>query len=301
MKPTISNAFNDRASSAAASDAKNRMSQTGNAFAGFATGNPSDASAQTDCNPLKNLAASLASMQVDLRETEFGWSIELSPMSAIDAIAALVADKAAPAARQFLVSLEQSAWRENDAEMSLAAIAHRLCIAPLDGISDQQLVLDELSLRELVSLCQPTRLLVVAVDGAIDARDAAAINRAIDAGLSPLLAELRADFALEVLGDRNVVLHCRTRSLAGSLVADNFRHYLAALLDKPAARFTAPQSWQLERLLDDTGVITVRPIETDVFGATIDVGINTSRQRFEQPANHSLVYDVPSDTWHDES
>jgi hypothetical protein len=47
-------------------------------------------------------------------------------------------------------------------------------------------------------------------------------------------------------------------------------------------------------------MLTVRPIETQIFSTSIDVGVNTSRERFDAPARRSLIYDRPSDSWHDE-
>ena len=288
MKPTITNAFTGALEGGASSESTRAIANSARST------NPLGETR----HPLKSLAASLTPMLADLRETEFGWSLELSPMSAIDALGAL--NEPARPELQYLVSMEQSTWRDGEGDLPLATMARRLCIEPIDVVNEHQLVLDEIALRQLVSLCQPTRLLVTAVEGPIEGADSGAINRAIDGGHSPLLAEVRAVFALEVLGDRNVVLHCRTRRMALALVADNFRHYLAALTGKCAARYSGPQHWQVERLLDETGVLTVRPIETELMATSVDVGVNTSRQRFDQPANRSLIYDIHSDTWHDE-
>ena len=141
---------------------------------------------------------------------------------------------------EFLVSMEQSAWRDGERELSIADITKRLAIPVIHAISANQLVLEETALRQLVSLCQPSRLVVIAVEGEIDKRDAAAMVKALDEGRSPLLAELRAAAALEVLGDRSIVLHARNKALAHSMIADNFRHYLGALNSVPASNFEAP-------------------------------------------------------------
>lgn len=293
MKPTISNPFNDGTSDSTnrrpSADLNQRMSQMPE----------QDGTRNNRRNPRKNLASALAPMQVDLRETEFGWSLELTPMQAIDALQAMTLNTGGDNI-QFLVSMEQSAWRDGERELSIAEIAKRLAIAILHPVGADHLVLDETSLRQLVSLCQPSRLVVVAVEGEIDDRDAAAMIKSLDEGRSPLLAELRATMALEVLGDRSIVLHGRTKVAALTLIADNFRHYLGALHSVPASKFEAPQPWQIERLIDLTGTLTIRPIETQQFSTSIDVGINTSKERFTRPADRSLIYDIPSNTWHDE-
>lgn len=302
MKPTISNAFNDGSAESdlhkspapgnkpASTDAWDLRKPISGEKAGG--GKPR--------NPRKSLASSLTPMQVDLREAGFGWSLELTPITAVDALQGLKFSAADPSSLRFMISMEQSAWRDGENDMPISEIALRLAIPYIEKLGPDELVMDELSLRQLVSLCQPTRLLVAVVEGPIDARDAEAMNKAVDAGRSPLLAELRAIAALEVLGDRAVVLHSRERELALGLVAENFRHYLAALSGRPMSKFDAPEGWQVDRLLSLTGMLTVRPIETQVFSTSIDIGINTSKERFTQPADRSLIYDIPSNSWHDE-
>lgn len=305
MKPTISNAFNDSSSEPAGNPPSSaKWNRRLRGLEPNATSTP-DAARQPHGprnrrNPHKSLAAALASMQADLRETEFGWSLELSPMQAIDALDALTLNSTDALAVQFLCQIEQSTWRDGEEDLSLSQIAARLAIPHEITADPHYLILDELALKQLVSLCQPSRLVAVAVRGELDARDVTAMTRAIESGQSPLLVELRAEAAIEVLGDRSVVLHVRERNAALGLVAANFRHYLAALRNTPSSRFAEPELWQLERLLDNTGALTVRPIETQQFSTSIDVGINTTRERFTQPADRSLIYDLPSHTWHDE-
>jgi hypothetical protein len=261
---------------------------------------PFAGSPQRKRHPFKSLASTLAPMQADVRETEFGCSLELSPMQAFDALAALLPEGDESSSSQFIVLLEQSAWREDDRELNAGEIASRLAIPQIIQPKAGLVVMDETGLRQLVSLCQPSRLVVVMVRGEVDERDVAAVNRAIQDGRSPLLVEVRAEYAIEVLGDRSIVLHARARATTLALIAENFRHYLAAVCNSPAAVFGVPEQWQLERLLDESGALTIRPIETQRFSTSIDVGINTTRERFSKPADRSLIYDLPSHTWHDE-
>ena len=298
MKPTISNAFNDGSSSESSNVKPPTTGGLERRMSGFPEDTNSNKSARP--NPRKSLAASLSAMQVDLRETNFGWSLDLSPIQAVDALNAVKFNNDAAPAISYLVSMEQSAWRDGDRNLSIAEIAQKLAIPVICKVREDELVMSEMALRQLVSLCQPSRLVVIAVDGEIDERDAGAMDKAIDGGKSPLLAELRAVMAMEVLGDRSVVMHCREQAQAHALVAENFRHYLAALCNAPADRFEAPELWQIERLLSLTGMMTIRPIETQQFSTSIDVGINTGKERFSRPADRSLIYDIPSNTWHDE-
>lgn len=285
MKPTITNAFtvgttspSPRASRRSAGRMRDKRADSSNASDGT--------------------SAALASMQVDLREAGFGCSLELSPIQAVDAVNSLL--RACPPGVQFLVSVEQSAWRDGNADAGLAVIADRLGIEALEVISPDQLVLDGPSLQTLVAIALPQRVLAVAVDGAIEPGDARAMNRAVEAGRSPLTAELRAFAAVEVLGDRSLVLHTPIRAIALHVVAENLRQYLGAILDKTPDAFVAPELAQIDALASVSGAITVRPIETHVSEESVDVGVNTSIERFTRPATTSLIYDRASNTWHAE-
>src|SRR5262249_37785808 len=144
MKPTISNAFND--------DSMSSQSRPATPGQDAWELRRRSTSGRGDLSPRRSLASSLAAMQADLRETEFGWSLELAPMTAVDALQALHDATAQPQALTFLVSMEQSAWRDGDAGMSISDVTTRLAIPVVETIGPDQLVLDEQSLRQVVSL-----------------------------------------------------------------------------------------------------------------------------------------------------
>jgi hypothetical protein len=295
IKPTITNAFTLGSASISAGRPVAKRKGEGNRMRGGI-----DSAASSD-NPANQpaMGVMLSPMQCDLREADFGFSLELSPIQAVDAVHALLRSCSLESA-QFLVSMEQSAWTDGNAPAKLAVILERLGITPLETISPEQAVLDGASLASLAALTLPARLLVMAVDGPIEVRDARAINHAIENGVSPLTVEMRLVAALEVLGDRSVVLHTRQVRVALNLVAQNFRHYLAAITDRPAESFAAPELGQVAGLLEVSGALTVRPIETSVQGESIDIGVSTAVERFTKPANMSLIYDRPSNSWHAE-
>jgi hypothetical protein len=285
MNPTIFNAFSN-------GDAENRP--------GHRSGH--------------SLARSLSPMQALLQETNYGWSLQLSPMRAFDALrvwSKLAADPAAtdghePVAMLFDVTAgphtgEHARGCQN-AE-SLGAAADRLGITTIDRywIDGQEvLIMDELSQRELVGMMSTTNLRSVLIAGPVEQCDARAIVQAVEAGHTPMEVEIRAIASMQVVNDRAVTLETRTREHAMVLIAENFRHYLAALRNRPASEFAAPESRHMERLMDITGALMVRPIETETFSTSIDIGVNTDAQGENIPANQSLIYDIPSNTWHDE-
>src|ERR1043165_9462075 len=97
MKPTISNAFNDGSSSESSNVKPPTTGGLERRMSGFPEDTNSNKSAKP--NPRKSLAASLSAMQVDLRETNFGWSLDLSPIQAVDALNAVKFNNDAAPAR----------------------------------------------------------------------------------------------------------------------------------------------------------------------------------------------------------
>ncbi len=283
-----------------------------NAFSNGDSNQPSGFTA-----PGKSLASSLSPMQAKLTETDFGWMVKLSPIRAFDALriwSPLTADGESedgqePFSLLFDVSLakRESTNRElcsPQAGGALGRLADHFGIATTGRFcyeSGDQLIMHDMAQRELIGMLHTRRMRSVLVAGPIEQRDAHAIVKAIDADISPLLVEFRAIAAIEVMRDRLATLQTREKNHALMLVAENFRHYLSAVRTRPVQEFAAPTVSQVERLMSVTGSMTIRPIETDVFSTSIDVGISSSVQQQNVPADLSLIYDVPSNTWHDEA
>ena len=177
-------------------------------------------------------------------------------------------------------------------------VARRLGIPIIEQFGDNLLLLSHDSLRELLALTDPDGLVAVLVEGVIEARDAAAIGRALETGETALKSECRAIAAMLIVKDRAVTIETRTRDQAAGFVAHNFRHYLSALRDRPADDFASPEVPLIENLLLRTGRLSVKPIETEVYSTSIDVGISTSSNGEVRPADDSLIYDIISNTWH---
>lgn len=256
-----------------------------------------------DASNGRSLASSLAPLSAKIEETNFGYSLEIAPMRAFDALrlwprlsdheeaSALVYDVIAGNERRMAAAGVTP-------DLTLAQVAERLEIPVIEEFSNQAIVMEPACVRELAGMLDAVALRSVLVEGPIDRRDAVAMAAAVAQGDSPLLAELRAVAAINVRRDRVIELHTRVQEQALRLVGESFRHYVASLQRRPVEEFAAPEPWQLERLLGISGSLAVRPIETDMFSTSVDVGISTSLQ--QRPADRSLIYDLPSNTWHDE-
>jgi hypothetical protein len=247
----------------------------------------------------RSLAALLSPMRATLEKTDHGFALQLEPMRAADALRPWSQLQFNTESHTLVIRPSAARDASSDAAGgSLADLAEQLRLPVVDELDPEQLVLGLRELRELTEATALDGLVLVLIDGPIEPGDGAAISRAMQAGRSPLESELRALAVLEVRHDRGVLLEVRDLDHAAAFVAENFRHYLAALRDQPADQFAAPEPTLIGRLLDRTGRITVRPIETEVYSASIDVGVSTSSNGELRPADGSLIYDIPSNTWH---
>jgi hypothetical protein len=254
-------------------------------------------------NPQRSLASALAPMRAALARSPRGHALQLCPMLPLDALSALrAADQALPedAGRfQTLVleaepaELERGLRTEPGAGSPARWLAGRL----ESGSGEALPCLSDQAAGRLLGFVPMRRLRVVRIEGPVEPRDAAAIAAAARQGRSPLDVELRAVAEMTVKDDQVVSVEVRREEQALIVIGENLRHYLAALCDRPAPTFAAPPPGLVREMLTQGG-LTIRPIETQVFSTFIDIGVCTTSDEPTRPAERSLIYDLPSHTWH---
>jgi len=250
----------------------------------------------------RSLVSLLTPMQAKLDAMGQHFELTLAPMRAVDALPVWHACSDPSEAVTLLSERAPlDAGRVDERALGGLKLLERLDIDTGEHLDDRHLLLTDRQLRDVLELIDMERLVMVRLHGIVDARDIAAMDAAHAPGSSALDADLRAVAVLDVVRDSIVTLHVRDAALAHQLVAENFRQYLAALLDRPAGTIDAPQAWQIERLFSVSGELTVRPIESEVFSTFVDIGISTLPNGTSGPAARSLIYDLPSGTWHDEA
>ena len=185
--------------------------------------------------------------------------------------------------------------------MSLSALMQAVYVDPLETFDDDLVLLDDDALMVFKYLGMPLDAVLVRIAGPVEASDAEAIRRALDTGRSPLAAELRAEAMLAMPARHRLYLETRSLQPALAMVAECFRHYVAAVLQRTMVAIEAPPTWMMERLLDIEGGVIVRPCETEQFSTSIDVGVCVQGDEPTRPADCSLIYDVLGNSWHDDS
>jgi hypothetical protein len=252
-------------------------------------------------SPGRSLAALVSPMRATLAETENGFLVEIDPMRAQDALEPLMAMMPGDQASVILFTAKESP--QGRFEMSEANSADSAdAEAHVDPLAVEPPVLDHDTLREMVQVSgsQADELVLVLIDGPVDAADVEAIGRAVAEGESVFDAELRTIAILRATNDRVVAIETRERRDAAAFAAENFRYYLAALRNRKPEEIASPEPAIVEGLLEQTGRITVRPIETSVYSTSIDVGVSTLTNGQIRPADAWLIYDIVSNSWHGE-
>lgn len=166
------------------------------------------------------------------------------------------------------------------------------------GRLPRPLLLEQDEIEWIVEFLPWTEFVALRIDGPVEPCDVAAIERVIAAGRTAIEGDLRAIASLRILEGGGIEFASRSTRSAIRLVAEDLAFYLAAVIRRDPCDVARPSLHQVERLLERTGSMTVRPQETEVYPQWVDVGV-TTRPDLARPADASLIYDLPSDSWHD--
>lgn len=136
--------------------------------------------------------------------------------------------------------------------------------------------------------------------GVIERWDAAFMQRAFERNESPLAAEIRAESWLAFERDGSITLRTREIQAGLTVTARAFASFVNALTPPSVESAPPPPLWQLGRLLAVAGAFSVRSPEIDAYTTWVDVGVAPMASGAAGPASLTLIYDIPSRSWHDE-
>lgn len=136
---------------------------------------------------------------------------------------------------------------------------------------------------------------VACVHGQVELGDAKAIVHQVEHASSPLCADFRMHSIVTSKDGESVTAHVRQYDDALTLAASAIAQYASELTGDVCS---TPDLGLVDSILDKTGLLSMKPIETEVFSTFVDVGISTSG--VSAPADSMMIYDIHSDTWHGE-
>jgi hypothetical protein len=136
---------------------------------------------------------------------------------------------------------------------------------------------------------------VACVHGPVELGDAKAIVHEVTNSNSPLCADFRMQSIVTSKNGESITAHVRDYDDALTLVATAISQYGSGIVGD----FVSPPELGLvDSLLEKTGLLSIRPIETEIFSTFVDVGISTNSGT--DPADSMMIYDIHSDSWHGE-
>jgi hypothetical protein len=254
-----------------------------------------------DATPLfaPTLAGRIAAIQLQLSSWNDGtaFALDLSP-TLLESVCDLWPQFSADSSSRTLIIDPDAAGRDRYDEA-------RWTFDALDWSASPVAVLDDAAFHRAVRSIDAggdvsKTVIMVRLAGPIEAGDVCEICSAYENGLPILDAELRAEQVLIVRSGRVVRAESRGQSSVLALAGRLFQLHIGNVRLQPWSDFSMPAPWQLERLLSVTGTLSVRPLETEVYSSIVDVGISTADLERTGPSSHGLIYDIVSDTWHDE-
>ncbi len=243
-------------------------------------------------------ALRLNPLRAAIRSHHFGVALKLSPMRVRDIIPVWRQIGSPANSSNLLLNLDQHDWNWRGRRAHLLEILNAQNITPDETFGSSALVLNDVSLGELLHRASTDSCSIVRMEGPVEALDVEYISKSLNEGRSALDGDLRATAAINIRNDRRIGLHTREQVYAVKLAGENFRQYVAALRREPASHFAAPPVWMVEYVIGLTGQIKVRPIETDANEESIDIGVSTPVNRTTGPARYAMIYDLPSHSWH---
>lgn len=131
------------------------------------------------------------------------------------------------------------------------------------------------------------------IHGPVETGDADAIVEAVAESCSPLQSDVRMQMIVTSMGGDGIRAHVRNYDDALIIASSAIGQYATDLLGESMSN---PDIGLVDYLLGQTGNISIKPVETEVYSTFVDIGVSTSDST--QPANSTLIYDLISHTWH---
>ena len=237
------------------------------------------------------------------------WVMDLRPLHPADALACLTARAARPG-WTVLIGFERT---PGGAEGALAAAGETArnvtdfveTVGAAAAAGPEFLVLDDVALMRalrhgLAGFTQAIRV----EPGPTDRVEAWDLQNVIAAAMtpkaSPLEADLRTIAWLRFADGGAVTIASRRRAVVHELAAEATALFVACQLGAPSRDVARPEAWRIGQLLGVSGHLELHPKEALLTSTFVDVGCCCSAPTERHPAAVSLIYDLPSRSWHGE-
>ncbi|MBI69416.1 MAG: hypothetical protein CMJ38_05300 [Phycisphaerae bacterium] len=134
---------------------------------------------------------------------------------------------------------------------------------------------------------------VACINGPVEVSDADAILNEVNNSDLPLVADFRMQSVITATEHEGVSAHVRDYDEALLLIASALAQYVGSIMK---ASVSLPDLGLVDALLEQSDLLSIKPIETEVYSTFIDIGISASDGSV--PASMAAIYDIYSDSWH---
>ena len=134
---------------------------------------------------------------------------------------------------------------------------------------------------------------VACINGPVEVADADAILNEVNNAEIPLVADLRMQSVITTTEHEGVSAHVRDYDEALLLVAHALAQYVGSIMK---TNVSIPDLGLVDALFEQSNLLSIKPIETEVYSTFIDIGISESDG--SDPASMAAIYDIYSDSWH---
>ncbi len=134
---------------------------------------------------------------------------------------------------------------------------------------------------------------VACINGPVEVADADAILNEVNNTEIPLVADLRMQSVITTTEHEGVSAHVRDYDEALLLVANALAQYVGSIMK---TNVSIPDLGLVNALFEQSNLLSIKPIETEVYSTFIDIGISESDG--SDPASMAAIYDIYSDSWH---
>ena len=134
---------------------------------------------------------------------------------------------------------------------------------------------------------------VACINGPVEVADADAILNEVNNAEIPLVADLRMQSVITTTEHEGVSAYVRDYDEALLLVANALAQYVGSIMK---TNVSIPDLGLVDALFEQSNLLSIKPIETEVYSTFIDIGISESDG--SDPASMAAIYDIYSDSWH---
>ena len=205
--------------------------------------------------------------------------------------------------RSFTSSIDRDGTvRRLTPSASLTMVARAVIEGSFQTFDDDAIAINDTQLAQLANVREAPITAWARLSGPVEASDVEWIARGFTDSYDPLEVEIRTSMAVQVLKSGAFMIRTRDEEAALAVAAAAIRDQLAQTIDVALAEIDLPDAGLVRTLFESRDAIVMDSADVRASPASIDVGFrvptSVSGAADSSDPDQSLVYDVPTNSWH---